>query len=166
MWFAFLLALFTRNFHTFKIMKTNNKLIKNNLTCIILRGVSGSGKTTIAEYLEFIATDNLECVICTADDFFYKDGEYLFDASKLGQAHEYCKEKAEAAMKENVGLVIIANTNTSEWEYKPYVQIAEENGYNIVSLVIENLHGNKNVHGVPDEVLEKQKNKLKNSIKL
>ena len=143
-----------------------NKLFNNEKTLIILRGVSGSGKTTFAEYLVSMLNKSYECEIFSADNYFYKNGKYEFDASKLSEAHSQCKQNTKGAMKDAVSLVIVANTNTSEWEYKPYVDMANEYGYSVVSLVVENLHGGKNVHGVPDEVLQKQKDKLKNSIKL
>lgn len=39
-------------------------------------------------------------------------------------------------------------------------------GYRVVSLVVENRHGNRDVHNVPDEVKGKQEQRIKNSLKL
>ena len=69
--------------------------------CIILRGTSNCGKSSLAEYIgslfdscssEF--SDGKSCSICTADDHFTnKDGKYNFISSELGTAHRKCKEK-------------------------------------------------------------------------
>ena len=104
--------------------------------------------------------------ICCADDFFVEDGEYKFDPSKLPQAHKKCKEDAEMSMQKNFSPVLIANTNTSEWEFADYEQLAEKYGYRVFHVIVENRHGNANTHNVPEEILEKQKQKLKSSIKL
>lgn len=48
-----------------------------------LRGVSGSGKSTEAMRL----ANNNKDVICSADDYFMKDGEYIFNPSLLAAAH-------------------------------------------------------------------------------
>jgi hypothetical protein len=57
---------------------------------ILLRGLPGSGKSTLARE---IAGKN--GVICSTDDFFYNDGRYIFDASKLGEYHDLNKEKGK-----------------------------------------------------------------------
>ena len=94
----------------------------------------------------------------SADDYFYENGsnvdKYDFDASKLGAAHGQCKTRVENAMKSNVERIVVANTNTTEKEINPYIKLAESYGYQIISLVVENRHGNKSVHGVPSDVLD------------
>ena len=47
---------------------------------IILRGVAGSGKSTLAQAL---AEKYEDSVICSADDFFMLDGEWVFILVKL-----------------------------------------------------------------------------------
>lgn len=130
---------------------------------IILRGVPGCGKSTVAESLVFGVTTS---AICTADDYFMVEGEYKFDSTKLGQAHDACKSKCEKAMSLGVERVIVANTNTAEKEINPYIKLAEQYGYMVFSLVVENRHGGKNEHGVPDESLGRMEERLKNSLKL
>ena len=49
-------------------------------TLIILRGVPGCGKSTVAEVL----SNNGKYPVCTADDFFMKDGEYKWNPKQLG----------------------------------------------------------------------------------
>lgn len=118
-------------------------------TLTILRGVSGSGKSSFAELIGG--------VICCADDFFMVGDEYKFDPTKLKQAHAECFDKFKAAVERGEPKIVISNTNTQTWEFDSYKHFAETNGYRVFVVVVENRHGGNNVHGVPDEVLEKQK---------
>lgn len=126
---------------------------------ILLRGLPGSGKSTVAEYISFLN----KAVICEADRFFIKDGVYQFDRNKLGLAHKWCQSECKNAMT-NSQNVIVSNTSTTESEIKPYIQMAEEYGYTVISLVVENRHGGINQHGVPEESLVKMKERF--SLKL
>lgn len=138
-----------------------NPLVTNNVL-IILAGMSGSGKSTFADFLEFMI-DGCEIEICTADDYHYIDGEYKFDVNNLGRAHKWCQEKCSEAMAHNVRVVISANTNTSEWERNVYKKMADEHGYEVVELILNG--GYTNVHNVPEDILKKQKQKLLDSLK-
>lgn len=101
----------------------NVKLVKSlcdkkTKTLIILRGVSGSGKSTLAQQIKFNG------VICNADAYFTKsNGVYEFDASKLDDAHNECRQQAENAMINQMTPVIIDNTNLKIWEFKQYIQM-------------------------------------------
>lgn len=125
-------------------------------TLIILRGLPGSGKSTVAELL----SENGKYPVCTADDFFMKDGEYKFNPAQLGLAHGWCQKKAGEAMRRGDEKIIIANTNTTEREFKPYVEIAEEYGYMVICLVVENRHSGKNVHNVPEDRIQIMKERF------
>lgn len=140
---------------------------------ILVRGVPGSGKSTVAKMFASVNTPKLEGhmssldnehTICTADDFFMKDGEYKYNPKMIGAAHNWCQWKCKKAMMMEESKIFVANTTTTEKEMKPYYDLAEEFGYNVISLVVENRHGGKNEHGVPDEVLEKMEARF--SIKL
>lgn len=130
---------------------------------IILRGCSGSGKSTFGHFLVRLSNGYISNI--AADDFFYKDGKYQFDVTKLGQAHASCIRQVEEDMKENVD-ICVSNTSTTEKELKPYLELAEKYDYKVISLVVENRHGNKNIHDVPDDTIKNQAERLKNSIKL
>jgi predicted kinase len=129
-------------------------------TIIFTRGIPGCGKSTFAEYL---ALSN-GAVICTADDYFIdENGDYKWNPDKIGTAHRWCESKAKKAMEDGKD-VIIANTSTKESELKPYITMADEYGYRIISLIVENRHGGKNIHDVPEETINKMKDRF--SIKL
>ena len=96
-------------------------------------------------------------------DMFFMDnnGNYNFDASKLGVAHKWCQKQTEDYMKPfGFDTVIVSNTFTQEWEMKPYYELAEKYGYVVFSLVVENRHGGVNEHNVPEETLVKMENRF------
>lgn len=126
----------------------------------ILRGVSGSGKSTHAK--ELVKGLN-SSIVCSADGFFMKDGEYNFDAKLLGQAHAWCKGKVAAALELGVERVVVDNTNTAYWEYEPYLKLGEEAGYEIEIHTLGSLdedslkqYANRNKHGVSIDIIRKQ----------
>lgn len=135
-------------------------------TVYILRGVSGSGKSTLAESL-IVGRSG---IICTADDFFMVDGEYKFNPAKLGKAHQECQVKFLGALvSHEYDVIVVANTNTSAKEYNEYLvqmQMHKEYVDKVHYLVIENRHGNKDVHGVPDEIRRAQADRIRNSLQL
>ena len=127
----------------------------------LIRGLPGSGKSTFATHIWN------EYVVCEADKFFYdKEGNYNFDPSKLKDAHAWCKNEVEIRMKDHqvnnqyYPEIAVSNTFTQEWEMKNYYELAEKYGYKVVSLIIENRHGGKNLHGVPDDKLEIMRNRF------
>ena len=58
-------------------------------------------------------------------------------------------------MKNDISPIIVANTNTTVKEMKPYYDMAADFGYKIFSIIIENRHGGVNEHNVPEETLKK-----------
>jgi hypothetical protein len=56
--------------------------------------------------------------------------------------------------------IAVSNTFTQEWEMEDYFKLAEKYNYKVVSLIVENRHGGKNVHGVPDDKLEIMRNRF------
>ena len=118
----------------------------------LLRGLPGAGKSTLAKSL---GGKHIE-----ADMFFMKDGVYEFDATKLRDAHRWCKNAVKVWMTNNVKKIIVSNTFTQAWEMQPYYDLAEEHGYRVYSLVVENRHDGVNQHGVPVEKLIEMKNRF------
>jgi predicted kinase len=116
----------------------------------LLRGLPGAGKSTLAKQLGGV---NFE-----ADRFFLdQNSEYKFDHTKLGEAHAWCRHSVMDAMRAGEPTVIVSNTFTQDWEMDPYYLLAEELGYRVFSLIVENRHGGINSHGVPAEKLEQMK---------
>jgi len=141
-------------------MNIPNQVKPRNL--IILKGVSGAGKSTFANLIAY------PCCVCTADDFFVdKQGNYNFNVNQMGLAHKACQAKFDDALKDDVITnIVIANTNTKSSDYKYYVDKAQKAGLNITYIVLENRHGNKDVHNVPEETLERQEKSIRDNLKL
>ena len=125
---------------------------------ILARGTPGSGKTTFARLIESL--NNCVDIFCT-DDYFMVDGEYKFDAEKLPEHHKANQLQVEKVMQAKIiegeecnlpvdSVIIVHNTFRQEWEMEPYYSLADKYDYNVTSLVIENRHGGKNIHGVQD----------------
>jgi predicted kinase len=129
---------------------------------IILRGCSGSGKSTFANLIAY------PCLIITADDYFYdKEGNYHFDGTKLGHAHAACRDKFDEAVKDDIITnIVIANTNTRESEWKYYSDKAEKTGLKVFHVVMEKRHESINSHNVPQTSLDRQANSIKENLKL
>ena len=60
----------------------------------------GSGKSTFArKILQSYESQGKRGIICSADDFFIDTrGNYMWDGSRLSEAHEFCKQKSERHM--------------------------------------------------------------------
>jgi len=123
-------------------------------TPFLIRGIPGAGKTTAAEYL----AESLGASVFSADDYFYSNGpnlgKYEFDRNKLGIAHKECQESVNRYMKAHCDNVFVANTFTTQKELNPYLKLAEENEYRVISLIVENRHGNSSIHNVPSEAIK------------
>jgi predicted kinase len=127
---------------------------------ILLRGLPGSGKTTLARVILQLPT-NTEPEVLSADDFFEtKDGDYIFDSTKLKEAHNYCQFRCSERMRQQKAKIIVANTFTQEWEMDEYFKMAERYNYRVHTVIVENRHGNENVHGVPEDKLQQMENRF------
>jgi len=133
---------------------------------IVLRAISGAGKTTFAHKLvqsrrhELVSGQWIHggYVIVGADDLFTDEetGEYRFDPAKIGAAHGYCFQRAIEAVRRGF-TVIVDNTNTTVAEIAPYMLLAQ--AYGIPARVItlrcdvETAHGRAK-HGASREAIK------------
>jgi hypothetical protein len=114
-------------------------------TIFIVRGLPGSGKSTIGGKFGAVRS---------ADDYFTSDrGEYIFDPSKIVAAHAACQQAVKTDL-DNGDIAVVANTFCMGWEFTPYIEIAAEVSAAVV--VVDLFDGGlddagleaRNVHGV------------------
>ena len=147
----------------------------NELNLILLRGVSGSGKTTVAQ----LFTD---AVLISTDDYFMipnAEGvlQYQFDANSLVVNHKKCQDEVESAMRHVESqdeflddmvtvtcTIVVHNTFTQEWEMDAYYKLAETYGFTVHTLIVENRHGSQSTHDVPLDLIEKQRDRFETVI--
>ena len=126
---------------------------------ILLRGLPGSGKSTIGDIILFTTQNNQD--VLSADNFFIdREGNYVFDATRLKEAHNDCQQKCAERMKMQFSKIVVANTFTQEWEMETYFEMADRYRYRVHSLIVENRHGGQNIHDVPEDKVEQMKNRF------
>lgn len=127
---------------------------------IILRGISGSGKTWHARHFRQLAIDKgLQAIIISTDDFWMVNGEYQFDVTRLGDTHaDSCKRFIQAC-DDNFDLIIVDNTNIKVWELAPYRLIAFAYKYEVKFYRIEctkQVAIKRCTHSVPAAAIHRQ----------
>jgi hypothetical protein len=66
----------------------------------------------------------------------------------------------EEWMREEQDKIVVSNTFTQEWEMENYYKLAEQYGYRVTSVIVENRHNGVNEHGVPEDKIEIMKNRF------
>ena len=130
---------------------------KNSL--ILLRGLPGSGKTTLAKLL----SENNTYPIFSVDDYFTNEltGEYIFRFNDNHLAYKQCEELTKDAMCQKITKIFAHNTFTMDWELEPYFKLASEFKYQLFVVTVENYHQHKNIHEVSDAQIKKMAEKYK-----
>lgn len=121
----------------------------------IMRGVPGSGKSTVARQLANGATQ----AIHSTDNYFYSGGEYLFDRQRLSEYHDRNYEAFCHSLDTAEPVVICDNTNVRRWEFERYEEAANKAGY-LVALVVmplpvASVAAQRTLHGVPAHIIQR-----------
>lgn len=115
---------------------------------ILVRGLPGSGKSTFAHLISD--------TVFEADQYFMKDGIYCFDKELLPKAHAWCQAQVTIAMIAGKPLIVVSNTMCRKWEMIAYVNLSKVYGYMLTEVTMTQ-PVRENVHGVPDDVIERMK---------
>ena len=150
-------------------MKTNIKgvlITRPNQELVILRGIPGAGKSTMAKSLvregRIHSTDD---VIESQGDYnkFFADMKESKDFAPLARAHSTNYKNIIKSISEGVSPVIVDNTNIKANEAKQILVKALEMGLseNMISIVDIGTNGltaealaDRNTHGVPLEKIQ------------
>ena len=126
-------------------------------TVIIMRGHSGSGKST------WISNNVPDALVCSADFYFSRSGEYKFNPKLLGVAHQHCKLEFARSLMADSPLVVVDNTNTTLKEMKYYVETARRYGYMLMFIRLDtpvDVAAGRNLHGVPRDAVQRMKDRM------
>jgi len=92
-------------------------------TLYIVRGVSGSGKSSLAEQL---SRHNV-----AADDFpgLYSGGQYQIELQS--ESHRWCEAQVEGWMQARKPTIAVHNTAMKRKYYQQYLDLAAKYGYTV-----------------------------------
>lgn len=145
----------------------------DSVLLLLIRGLPGSGKTTLAER---VTPYNV-----AADDYFCKPEDTLVEnmlprarrywkyqfpeenvREEMGKAHAWCLDWTKKLMVRCLDeaprqhkIVVVHNTFTQRWEMQPYIELVEKLGYKIsIASVFDGGLSNeelaeRTLHGVP-----------------
>jgi predicted kinase len=137
---------------------------------IIMRGLPGSGKTTVAKYIlsatvygPFGDNDEKRHHFSTDNYFDTLQIGYVFDPARLAENHKKNQEAFEEACRIGTKLIICDNTNLKRKYMQPYFDAALKYGYSITELLVGNpkdpehikICAARNIHKVPLEHIQK-----------
>lgn len=133
---------------------------KTNKKVIFLRGISGSGKTTIGKYLTQALYPE-KVITFSADDYFIKNGVYKFELEKATEAHNHCVNSMKNALQsDSIRYIIMDNTHTQLWHLSNAENVASQFGADLFYLDVDvpdkahfSLCLQRQRHNVPKEVL-------------
>ena len=97
----------------------------------ILRGLPSAGKTEVADIM---VQGNDDCVAHAIEDFFYDEEreETVFDPNKLPEAYADCLKRVEDSLQDDaISTVIVHNIFATQYECKPYFDLAEKHGASV-----------------------------------
>lgn len=132
-------------------------------TVYILRGIPGSGKSTIAQTIR--RKCGTACGIVSADDYFATpDGGYDYRPEDIAKAHAACYLSALRVVYQMDSLwdaapgpgpsLVVDNTNIEAWAIAPYVALAQARGYDHL-IINRDVHPEvaipRGIHGVPPQ---------------
>lgn len=132
--------------------------MKQQPIIVILRGLPGAGKTTLAKAL----SEDGKYPVFSIDSYFENEkGEYHFKFDENHKAYKACEQQTEMALQQNIPKVFVDNAFTLDWEIEPYFNLAKKYNYQMHVVTVENHHGSQNIHGVNKDQLQKMAEKYK-----
>lgn len=126
-----------------------------SIELVLIRGLPGSGKSTLAKNLQ--DEGGVPYFHVEADMFFTdKEGNYIFEGSKIAEAHDWCQKHTAISLEDGKNTVV-SNTFSRLWEMEPYFNMAFL--LNVPVRVLEATGNYPNVHNCSSEVIERMRNR-------
>jgi len=129
-----------------------------------MHSLPGGGKSTCSKAIAKKAEDlNRRCEVFSTDDFWMKDGKYIFDANRLKEAHRWNRHLVLISLNiVEPDFIVVDNTNLTYDECEPYIEAAFLKNYDVIFVEPATSWRNnveecfkRNTHGVPLETLKK-----------
>lgn len=148
-------------------------ILSSTKVAVIMRGCSGSGKSTFVEKLTDTYAEGLfntgkdvpYCGVHSTDSFRYVGEQYVYRPEDNGKFHAENLKEFTCDLMSLKDLVICDNTNTTLLEFGVYCQISVAFGYTpfvVTTCNHKNLEENakRNLHGVPLNSIINQYNNI------
>lgn len=121
---------------------------------ILIRGLPGSGKTTLAKNYVYHSTNKIHL---EADMYFMDKGIYRFNKELLHKAHKWCLDTTNVCINNGYD-VIVSNTFTTLKEINPYLNLLPKEDI----IIVQKLGSFGSIHNVPDSIIQAMKNRWEN----
>lgn len=107
-------------------------------TVIMNRAVPGSGKTTITNcVVGELRRNNVNVAIHSTDEYFMRDGKYIFEIKNLGKHHQSNLNEFVESVNNGIDVIICDNTNIAPWQTEPYTTIARKSNYQVLIVTLD-----------------------------
>jgi predicted kinase len=105
----------------------------------IMRGITGTGKSTMAKGIKADAENSgLSAALHASDDIHMTppteeapEGTYAWDPNNLKEGHRRTLEAARESMRQGTNHVVVDSMNLRHEHMLPYVDAAKEHGYEV-----------------------------------
>lgn len=128
---------------------------------VVCSGIPGSGKSSLAKRI----ADEESGKIVSADLFFEKSGQYIYNASLIGDAHAECMRNFVNLVVVGYPLIIIDNTNIEIQHIQPYYSVARAFHYEVcikTFIIDAETSFKRNLHAVPLKTCRNMEERLQN----
>ena len=124
----------------------------SQIEVIIMRGIPGSGKSSLVARLQATYGDESAVFSADANRIIFNDGAYIYKPEETAKAHGECLRDYTEALVLGEVCPIVDNTNTSSLEIAPYaaLAIAFDRPFQIVTVECDpEIAAARNQHAVP-----------------